>query len=68
MEETKVSRLDGKAALISGAARGIGGETAKRMAAAGAKLIVGDVLDEVGKQPSPRSRPPAAKPSTCIST
>src|SRR3954469_1796876 len=45
-----MNRLDGKVALISGAARGIGGETAKLMAQAGAKLVVADVLDEAGRQ------------------
>jgi NAD(P)-dependent dehydrogenase (short-subunit alcohol dehydrogenase family) len=45
-----MNRLDGKVALISGAARGIGGETAKLMAQAGAKLVVGDVLDDRGHQ------------------
>src|SRR3954468_8875918 len=47
---TPMNRLDGKVALISGAARGIGGETAKLMAQAGAKLVVADVLDEAGRQ------------------
>jgi 3(or 17)beta-hydroxysteroid dehydrogenase len=41
-----VNRLDGKVALVSGAARGIGAETARRMAAAGATVVVGDVLAE----------------------
>ena len=45
-----MNRLDGKVALISGAARGIGGETARLMAQAGATLVVGDVLDERGHQ------------------
>ena len=45
-----MNRLDGKVALISGAARGIGGETARLMAKAGAKLVVGDVLDDRGRQ------------------
>jgi NAD(P)-dependent dehydrogenase (short-subunit alcohol dehydrogenase family) len=45
-----MNRLDGKVALISGAARGIGGETAQLMAGAGAKVVVADVLDDRGRQ------------------
>jgi NAD(P)-dependent dehydrogenase (short-subunit alcohol dehydrogenase family) len=45
-----MNRLDGKVALISGAARGIGGETARVMAEAGAKIVIGDVLDERGRE------------------
>jgi 3(or 17)beta-hydroxysteroid dehydrogenase len=41
-----MNRLQGKVALISGAARGIGAETARQMAAAGAAVIIGDVLAE----------------------
>jgi 3(or 17)beta-hydroxysteroid dehydrogenase len=41
-----MNRLDGKIALVSGAARGIGAETARTMAAAGAAVVIGDVLAE----------------------
>ncbi len=45
-----MNRLDGKVAFLSGAARGIGGATARLMASAGAKVVIGDVLDEQGRK------------------
>src|SRR5690242_5060598 len=45
-----MNRLDGKVVLISGAARGIGAETARLMVEAGARVTIGDVLDERGRE------------------
>ena len=45
-----MNRLDGKVAFLSGAARGIGGATARLMVKAGARVAIGDVLDEVGRK------------------
>jgi 3(or 17)beta-hydroxysteroid dehydrogenase len=44
-----MNRLDGKVALISGAARGIGAEAARLMVEAGGRVAVADVLDERGR-------------------
>src|SRR5947207_5182928 len=44
-----MNQLDGKIALISGAARGIGAETARLMVEAGARVIIGDLLDDRGR-------------------
>jgi NAD(P)-dependent dehydrogenase (short-subunit alcohol dehydrogenase family) len=43
MEESAMRRFDGKVALVSGAAAGIGAATAERLADEGARLLVCDV-------------------------
>ena len=45
----RCSRLDGKVAIISGAARGQGEAEARRFAAEGAKVVVADVLADEGE-------------------
>jgi 3alpha(or 20beta)-hydroxysteroid dehydrogenase len=45
-----VGRLDGKVAVISGAARGQGEAHARLFAAEGAKVVLGDVLDDLGEK------------------
>ena len=45
-----MARLDNKVALITGAASGIGHAAAKRFAAAGARVVIADVQDELGRQ------------------
>ena len=43
------TRLAGKVALISGAARGMGATHARAMVAQGAKVVLGDILDSEGE-------------------
>jgi 3alpha(or 20beta)-hydroxysteroid dehydrogenase len=45
-----MGRLDGKVAIVTGAARGIGAETARAFAREGARVLLGDVLDERGEK------------------
>jgi NAD(P)-dependent dehydrogenase (short-subunit alcohol dehydrogenase family) len=45
-----VDRLQGRAALVTGAASGIGAATAKRLAGEGAAVLVTDVQDAAGTQ------------------
>jgi cyclopentanol dehydrogenase len=50
MERKNGGRLDGKVALISGAARGQGAVEARLFAREGAAVVLGDIRDEDGKQ------------------
>ena len=45
-----MGRLDGKVVLISGGAKGQGATEARMMAREGARVVLGDILDEEGKQ------------------
>ena len=43
-------RLENKVAFVSGGARGMGAAEARLFAQEGAKVVIGDVLDEDGHQ------------------
>ena len=46
---TMSGRIEGKIALVVGAAQGIGEAIAKRFVEEGARVVIADVLDEVGQ-------------------
>jgi 3alpha(or 20beta)-hydroxysteroid dehydrogenase len=45
-----MGRVDGKVAIITGGARGMGASHTRLLAAEGAEVVIGDVLDDLGEQ------------------
>ncbi|MGO9927532.1 MAG: glucose 1-dehydrogenase [Mycobacterium sp.] len=45
----RAGRVDGKVALISGGARGMGAAHARALVAEGARVVIGDILDDDGR-------------------
>ena len=62
-----MGRLDGKVALITGGARGMGKSHVRHFVAEGARVVFGDVLDDQGRGRGRRAR--ASSPAgTCTTT
>lgn len=55
------SRLEGKVALITGGARGMGASEAELFIEEGARVIITDVLEEVGKETAKRLSPDGSR-------
>lgn len=48
MDYTRATRLDGKVALVTGGARGLGAEIAEALLQMGASVMITDILDQAG--------------------
>lgn len=60
-----MARLDGKVVLITGAARGLGAQGARRMAGEGANVMLGDILDDSGQQTADEINSAGGKAAYC---
>ena len=56
-----MGRVEGKVALISGGGRGMGAAHARALAAEGAKVVIGDILDEEGAKLADELGPDTAR-------
>jgi hypothetical protein len=50
LQEERTMRLEGKVAIVSGAASGMGAATARRFAKEGARVVIADMLEEDGRK------------------
>ena len=62
-----MGRLDGKVALITGGARGMGKSHVRHFVAEGARVVFGDVLDDKGAVRGRRARR-GSPAGTCTTT
>ncbi len=53
-----MARLEGKVAIVTGAAQGMGAATARLFVHEGARVVLGDVLEEKGVHSPPNSATP----------
>ncbi len=56
-----MGRVEGKVALISGGARGMGAAHVRALAAEGAKIVIGDILDDEGTKLADELGPDTAR-------
>jgi NAD(P)-dependent dehydrogenase (short-subunit alcohol dehydrogenase family) len=55
--------LNGTAAIVTGGASGLGAATARRLAGAGARVVVADLQEEAGEAWQQRSTVPSPPPT-----